>query len=190
MKYKDSMFCILDFETTGLEPTTNYPIEIACLFTDLELNIVKLYNSLIKYDLSILFENKQWKQEYYEAYKVHNIDYDEIYSKGKFAEQVVLELNQICYELKSEYKLSKIILLTDNAYFDFAFMRRLYTLAKQEKAFPFHYSAWDTNLLLEYITDVGDPVPVHRAMIDVLRLYKQLIVAKTRLSKAIIQYMY
>jgi oligoribonuclease (3'-5' exoribonuclease) len=180
MKNNNIIFCITDFETTGLDPNRDYPIEIACVFTDMHFNVINTYHSLIRYSFSDLFiktgeDEIIWRKEYQTAYNVHRIEPVKILELGSPAHYVVNELNQVINNLKQMYNNARAIIVSDNAYFEMAYMKRLYNLANKDKEFPFHYSAWDTNLLLHLASDVGDFVSVHRAYQDAFRLYKQLV---------------
>jgi oligoribonuclease (3'-5' exoribonuclease) len=180
MKNNNIIFCITDFETTGLDPSRDYPIEIACVFTDIHFNVMNVYHSLIRYPFSELFiktgeDEVVWRKEYQDAYNVHRIKPIEVLELGSPAHHVVSEMNRVINNLKQMYSDARAIIISDNAYFEMAYMKRLYNLANKDNEFPFHYSAWDINLLLGLISDIGDSVPVHRAYQDAFRLYKQLV---------------
>jgi len=176
MKEGDILF-LCDFETTGVSPKDDYPIELGGLFLDKNLDIIDKLELLILPHESCftVTEDKElvWKSRYKEAYNVHKIEPKELVEKGVYPEVAVERILSKIKDLKPK---GRVIILSDNAQFEFNFMKRLFELAEREEDFPFHYSAWDTNLLLElYAPEIGDPVPVHRALPDALRLYKQLI---------------
>jgi len=180
MRNNNIIFCITDFETTGINPSKDYPIEVGCIFTDKFFNVVDTYHSLIKYPFSKLFtktddDEFKWKEEYQAAYNVHKIEPSEVLDSGLVAYDVLNDINRIVSKLKQAHDNARVIILSDNAYFEMAYMKRLYNLANRDNEFPFHYSAWDTNLSLCLASDVGDPVPVHRAYQDAFRLYRQIV---------------
>lgn len=167
------VFCICDFETTGLDSEKDLPVEIGCIFTDSRFNKLEEYESFIRWPRELLFETidneTTIKREHMAAYNVHKIDYDELL-KGKTPNKVIKDLFFLVNKHKPKF--GKVILLSDNIRFEWGFMQKLFGSIKVESLF--HYAGWDTNLLLE-VSGIGDPVPVHRAMSDVKLLHSALL---------------
>lgn len=162
---KERKFFICDFETTGLDSTKDYPIEIGCLILDNKYNIVDYVDSLIFDPNWDLFNEKfEWKSEYTSAFKVHKILPSEL-KLGKTPKE-------ICNILNKKITPGSII-ISDCISFELNFMKRLYSLANME--YPFHYIGWDTNIILEGLSNIGDPKSKHRAIDDCFLLYKQII---------------
>lgn len=187
---KDFTFFICDFETTGLDFRKDYPIEIGGMFTDSKFCILGVYQSLIKFSklvMEITENNDQWPEKYLGAYKVHKIDALVISSEvGSYEDRLIgirpphIIAEQL-YELCSIYNKGKreVIILSDNAQFEFWFMKKIFEDSSVE--FPFHYCAWDSSILLE-LSGIGDPRHVHRAFGDAGRLYQSLVRARERLN--------
>ena len=177
MKKNDFLF-ICDFETTGINPEVDYPIELGGLLTDRQLNVIAPFEALIKipetcfvrYNNDIL-----WHPKYTEAYKVHQITPHKILQNGLQAKDVVLSLKNLIYT-KTYGKFRRIVILSDNAQFEYNFMKKLFKMADMENNWFFHYSAWDTNICLDLFDfEIGDAIPVHRALQDTFRLYRQIV---------------
>jgi len=189
---KNIIFCLCDFETTGVDANIDYPIEIGCMFLDKNFNILTTYESLIKW--ITLNDLTEWPTRCKEAYNIHNIDIKCLHYKDTrdpcFFVNVASKINSICKEFKC-----KPIILSDCGNFEFNFMKKLFNLTNNyynfyfsdsenfvNVEFPFHYCAWDTNLLLK-VTGVGDPKNrPHRAMKDVGLIYKALILALNKID--------
>lgn len=166
MKTKRKFF-ICDFETTGLSYIYDFPIEIGCLILDEKFNIMDYVSELIfdpSWDI-INHETKRWKKEFVDAYKVHKIEPTELLQFGKHPKDVCILLNQ-----KIE---PGSLMISDNISFDLNFMKKLYSCTNI--SYPFHYRGWDTNIILEGFSDIGDPQSTHRALKDCFLLYKQFI---------------
>jgi len=190
MMNKDFKFFICDFETTGLDFRKDYPIEIGGMFTDSDFNILGTYRSLIKFSrlvTEITENNDQWPEKYLGAYKVHKIDASVISSETNSYEDRLIGVKpphiiaEQLYELCSIYNKGKrkVIIVSDNAQFEFWFMKKIFEDSNVE--FPFHYCAWDTSMLLE-LSGVGDPSHTHRAFTDATSLYQALVRARERLN--------
>lgn len=159
------VFCIIDFETTGLDPVKDYPIEIGCIFTDNEFNVLDKYSEMIRIGYGYMKPfAKTWHPKFTEAAKVHKIDFDEWNEKAKYSKEIIQQLT-----VKStEYKLTgkKVILLSDNIQFDYRFMVKMFQREDIDNI-PFHYAGWDINLLCE-LTGIERPKKnkKHRALSD------------------------
>jgi len=166
---KDNIvFCICDFETTGLDPVKDFPIEIGCIFTDNKFNELGRYESLISWPSAWLTEGPPKdgviKPEHLPAYQVHGIPIQEVLNAPGSH-----EVTQKIAELVAQYKpkqYGKAILLSDNIRFEWQFMQELFgENLKVEQLF--HYAGWDVNLALE-LAGVDRPKvnKAHRALAD------------------------
>ena len=165
---------ICDFETTGVDPEIDYPIEIGGIFVNKKTFLVDdVYTSLIKpTDKRFICGNK-WSGHALEAYKIHKISVHMLEQYGKDIKTVAKELRSKIAELKENYNYDRFIILSDNAQFEYRFMQKIFTIANEE--FPFHYCSWDSSFSLCLASDIGDPEPVHRALPDALRVYTNLV---------------
>jgi DNA polymerase III epsilon subunit-like protein len=178
---QDFGFCICDFETTGVDTENDFPIEVGCIFTDSNFVFRGSYESLICHEhvLGSQTPNGDWPERWQQAFRVHKIPFKEVIGASD-AIVVTSVISEIVLDLKKTFGLSRVILVSDNAQFEYRFMKRLFEAGVNK--FPFHYCAWDTSLLLE-LTDVGDPKAEHRAFADASLLYKALIQAMDRISR-------
>ena len=177
MLNRNNVYFIVDFETTGVDPDTDYPIEIGIVVADGYMNIKKFYSSLIQVPDTYLQDSespdsKTWKGDYLGAFNVHKITPQEIQKKGKPIETVVQEVLDLAKQYTVEKK--KPILISDNIQFEYRFMINMFSKVDMKKDFPFHYCGWDSSLLLEG-TGIGDPVSAHRALPDAMLLYTALV---------------
>lgn len=182
----DWAFCICDFETTGVDTEKDFPIEVGCIFTDSRFVLLRTFQSIIctqqvvdrivgdKSKKIVLIE---WPDEWRPAYKVHRIPAEYIGLRGEHVDDIATGLTKITSDLRLRLGINRIILLSDNAQFEYRFMRRLF----EGKKWPFHYCAWDSSILLEG-SGVGDPIPVHRALPDAAILHHALIRACERVG--------
>lgn len=169
----EKAYLLCDFETTGVDIEKDYPIELGGIFLDTELNTFDYISSLI-YDKSWdLFNSNQWKKEYEQSYKIHKITVEELRNNGISPISLIENLHFI----KNKHSIEKLIIISDNSQFEYSFMKKLYELANAKNIFPFHYCAWDTSLLFELL-NIQETQPIHRALPDVLRVYKDLCKAK------------
>lgn len=168
----DALLVLCDFETTGVDPDNDYPIEVAILCCDSQLRVVGAFESLIHLPA--------WHDSYWAAVPIHGITPPMLHARSRQHEDVWREILWCVERCKKILGTKRTpTLLSDNAQFEFRFMLRLMNLA-QRTDFPFHYCAWDASLLLE-ATGVGDPKPRHRAMADVGLLHGALLEALRRL---------
>jgi oligoribonuclease (3'-5' exoribonuclease) len=172
-----NVYFIVDFETTGVDPDTDYPIEVGIVVADGYMNIKKFYSSLILVPDTCLQDSespdsKTWEEDYLGAFNVHKISPQEIQKKGKPIEVVVQEILNLAKQYTVEKK--KPILISDNIQFEYRFMINMFSKVDMKKEFPFHYCGWDSSLLLEP-TGIGDPVAAHRALPDAMLLYTALV---------------
>ncbi len=172
MLNRKNVYFIVDFETTGVDPDTDYPIEVGIVVVDGYFNIKKFYSALIKVPETYLQDSETWKEDYMGAFNVHKITPKELQQKGKPIEVVAKEILNLAHQFTTENR--KPILFSDNIQFEFRFMADIFAEADIKKEFPFHYCGWDSSSLLES-TGIGDPVPVHRALQDATLLYTALL---------------
>ncbi len=164
------ILCFCDFETTGVDPRKDQPIEVACIWTDFspELNELNRFQTLIKPSGD---SGRTWRYNEWDAHKVHGIDCGYCFARGWSRGQAGGGIWKICNSLSEKHGLQRLpILISDNAWFETQFMRRL--MVASGRRWPFHYCSWDTSLLLE-VVGVGDPPKeevVHRAMPDTEQL--------------------
>jgi len=173
---KRNMF-LIDFETTGLNPETDYPIEIGLLVLNRKLKILDTFECLIEWgELIQEHENlNNWKENYQGAFKVHNIsiqEYKENTSK-LFWSTVVQALNGLAHKYKID-NFYKPVFVSDNSIFEFQFLKKMYSAFGLNIFDYFHFSVYDTSLLLHNCETARDPISVHRAMGDVKMLYDEL----------------
>lgn len=177
---QDFKFCICDFETTGVDFKKSLPIEVGCVFTNAQFDVLDTYHAMIMWEY---YKGKdEWGAEGNIAYTYHQISIEEYQIISKPVENVCTD---IIYHINNINRIKgnrKTILLSDNAAFEFNFMKMLFDEAKME--FPFHYCAWDSSLLLETI-GVGDPpgdIVSHRALEDAGQLHKYIVRALDKIN--------
>lgn len=175
-------YVLVDFETTGLNPETDYPIEIGALFLDKDFVIIDTYNTLIKYDKEV--NNRmnrggrgiEWIDEFEGAYKIHGITVSEWLANSSHVELVAEQL-QKHVKLDMGPDIQYPILMSDNIIFEAAFMKRLLNIAYPNGGITlFHYHGYDTSMLLHLLGMKKVPSE-HRAMRDVSLLYVTLLKA-------------
>lgn len=203
-----------DFETTGTDVSCDsnigcFPIELAMMVTDCELNIIgRPISSLINWDI--------FKTEYFQkhwdnipATKVHGIKLDEITDSGVLhnslcthpKDNIIIPhiIEMYLEELKiGNEKNDELILVSDNPYFDFTLMKKLYNVKTKDMIqFPFHYNCYSPMMLFKSLDmnhketkthrALGDmnhkETKAHRALGDVYSLYKSCVIAFDRLRK-------
>ncbi len=76
---KSDLLCICDFETTGIT-RQDYPIEVACLWTDYDFNHIDEIESLIRWPAFSGLET--WLKPWNDAVTFHGIGFDEILNNG------------------------------------------------------------------------------------------------------------
>ena len=171
MLRKEWAFCICDFETTGIDTETDYPIEVGCIYTDCLFSTIGMYQDFIGWPaLEANIENNTWPDFAQRAFQVHGIKAENYMKENKNFKVVAKEIYDTNAALLENHK--KVILLSDNAQFETAFMKRLFKEAGLD--WNFHFCTWDSSLLLE-ATPIGDPVPDHRALRDCALLQRNII---------------
>ena len=179
----DWAFCICDFETTGIDTKKDFPIEVGCIFTDSRFVMIHSFECLLTcptvrnmLEVGGSGDPLSWPTEWKPAFRVHGIKAKKLAEDGAAFSTAAISILEIIEALKSR-GFRRIILLSDNAQFEYRFMRRLF---KGQK-WPFHYCAWDSSILLEG-SGVGDPIPIHRALPDAAILHHALIRACERVG--------
>ena len=164
----DQTYVLCDFETTGVDPDTDRPIEVGLLFCDRKMRVIHAYESLIGYAIDGL-DAVSW-----DALRIHKIT-PPMLKDARTPAQAAKDIHDICSQIRG-----RKVLLSDNAQFEHRFMLKL--LADDPRPWPFHYCTWDSSLLLE-ATGVGDPTGVpHRAMGDVGLLPAAIVDALKRIQ--------
>ena len=178
---------IMDFETTGVNvfhtgETRDIPIEIGLIVTDPKLNILETYESFIT-PKSNYFNQDDWIGDQIYAYNVHKINYTDWINRSIGYQVCRDELIKLAdkYTTINPNRLKQVkpIIISDNAVFETACIRQIFGDDYDYRDF-FHYSTWDSNILLE--NTVGDPIPVHRALRDCGVLHRNLVRAFDRLN--------
>lgn len=178
---RGTVLCLCDFETSGIDPDTDVPLEVGCLWLDDELRVIGAFESLILQDRKWgpeITMGKPADSQALRAYAVHKIHPDD------FKPTVAFQESAVCSAIAAQTKRAqgrrgKVVLASDNAQFEFRIMRNMFL--RNEIDFPFHYCAWDTSLLFE-MTGETDPRPKHRAMADVGLVYDVLLRCRDKLA--------
>ncbi|RLG99475.1 hypothetical protein DRO38_07710 [Candidatus Bathyarchaeota archaeon] len=161
-------YFICDFETTGLDPSRDYPIEVGLVICSETFALLDTYSSLILWPA--FTELTDWPSEWREAATVHRISLSDLKECSRPVEMVRRDIAA----LVSRFRAETAILVSDNIQFDYALMRRL-----MGPEFPFHYHGYDTQLVKILLSMVGIRAPnptkkQHRALADALHLYIQI----------------
>ena len=104
MSFKDvrvGSYCFMDYETTGVDTsrgTSVRPIQIGCVFTSPDLEVLVESQNLIKWDDLMLYEN--WPNKWVRAFRVHKIPLDKIKEEGVWPYQVKKDLIEITSEVQ------------------------------------------------------------------------------------------
>lgn len=183
MMFPNDCFCICDFETTGVDTEKDYPIEIGCLFTDSNFNVIEEYEAIISCPAvtTYLTNNHStydgWGNKFGPAYDIHNISVEEYTLNQKNINVILEDIHNIIEKINTTNKFDRFILLSDNIQFEWAFMKKLYKCSDNYVGqWPFHYCGWDSNLLLD-VTKIGDPIAVHRALPDCKLIHSSIVEA-------------
>lgn len=170
---KGQRFFFIDFETTGLDPGVDFPIEIGIVVTDEWFNLVETYTSLIDW-IAYGYRNPE---ESLPAYRVHGILPKTIFEKGKPSTKVRTQVEKLAGRHRSKQG-DLPVLVSDNLQFEWQFLNKLLDGSVTKL---FHYCGWDTSLLLE-AAGVGDPKPVHRALADAGLIHAAVVRACERIN--------
>lgn len=174
----NTYYAIVDFETTGLDPKKDYPIEIGMIITDHEFSLVHAFDALIKWDKLIgeIGDDTEWPEEYQKAAEVHNISASEYKNKSEPYVDSDVRSKIARYTEKG----SRVVMISDNTRFEWAFMEKLLNeRALNSYVWPFHHSAWDCKLLMQ-MAGVEPPKKPHRAFKDAALLYRTILECEVR----------
>ena len=172
-------YVFTDFETNGLEITgTDLPIEIGAILTDDEYNIL---DSISCYINPFDEDKNKWTEYELHAHRIHTIPFTTIKRDGESPAQAVEMLRRMLEAQKAQDKFaSRSIIMSDNGQFEYNAMKKLYALADASDNFPFHYAAWDINILINSVQKVQKGKGSHKAIQDAFRTYKAVIRALER----------
>jgi oligoribonuclease (3'-5' exoribonuclease) len=172
-------YVFTDFETNGFYTNEDdVPIEVGMAITDDEYNIL---DTLTFYLNTVDTDQVDWEGEEREAFKVHGITIDTLRREGKEPVTAVALINQFLNKQASiNGRTTRFIIVSDNAQMEYNAMWKLYKMSNTRHLFPFHYSAWDINILINSIQKVEKGKILHRALPDVFRMYKAKIRALER----------
>ena len=170
---KEKIFFLCDFETTGVDYDTDVGIELGGVFLFENFTPGEYFHSLIN---PFGEDKKEWEGREKEAFAIHRIPFEHIVRFGKRPAEVIRELEKKMQEVKQFTRTGEVefIVLSDNAVFEYTFLRKLYKQAGALDRFPFHYKAWDTNLLFFLFPEIESAEPAHRALPDALRVFEKL----------------
>ncbi len=173
-------YLFTDFETTGLKITSeSLPIEIGILITDDEYNILDTVSMYINPFNGTKIDWQDGDEQ--NAYKIHKIALKTILKEGvdpiTVTEMIARMLNPYRIEPTQH---TRFIIMSDNGQFEFNCMKKLYELTNGLYTFPFHYAAWDVNILINSVQKVHKGRGSHRALQDAFRTYKTVIRALER----------
>ena len=173
---------IMDFETNGLNvfDGKDIPIEIGVIVADNMLNFQESYTALIMPDSSYR-TRVVWTGDEVYAYNIHKIEVEEWINKSisyQSCKEHLVALANKYTKVDHNGKKVKPIIISDNAVFETACIRQVF--GNDDYRDVFHYSTWDSNVLLEHV--VGDPIPAHRALKDCGLLYRNLVCAYNNLN--------
>ena len=179
-----TFYAIVDFETTGVSTTRDFPIQIGIIICDENLEELGKMSEYIKtpdtvqYYQEVKHEEGQWSREHHGAFKVHKIRFNKWQEKAMPSNKVVdLILYSCLPESGVNYREDNVYLVSDNIFFDMAFMKRMW--AYSEEPWPFHYAGMDGRILWNWLglERQGDPKE-HDALSDCKYLLRHLKIAK------------
>lgn len=174
MIFKDTQFfAFMDYETTGVDTsrgTKVRPIQIGIVFTDNEFTKIVEYDSLIKWDSLMQFED--WPKEFYGAYKVHDIPLWRVRERGLWPYQIRQDINTLVNDVvKPTDPHRKPVIISDAPNFEMFWTEMIY--GSRAKA-PFHYNAWSVYPVLHLFGVYMDRKP-HDALDDARLMYKAMV---------------
>jgi len=173
-------YIFTDFETTGLDiPGEDLPIELGMVLTDDEYNILDTLSFYIN-----PFKDREkltWNEHESEAFKVHNVPYSTVRDEGVSPLIAINAIHDMINKQKGVDKYnSRYILMSDNGQMEYNCMQTLFKLENKQNEFPFHWAAWDINILINSVQKVMKGKVPHRALQDAFRMYKVVIRALER----------
>ncbi|KKK86058.1 hypothetical protein LCGC14_2767030 [marine sediment metagenome] len=181
-------YVITDFESTGLKVGKNdVPIEIGMILVDEEYNVLEILYSYInpfnENDPSGTTEIKSaWTEYEQKALRVHKIPFKTIVEQGKSPREIISMIDELLSTVRDSDTRNniRIIIMSDNGRFEYSCMEKLYELAGKEENFPFHYAAWDVNILINSVQKVPKGKGSHKALQDAFRTHKAVLRALER----------
>lgn len=162
----NQIFCLMDYETTGLAMNGVKPIEIGMIFIDKCLNILHKYESLINWWDAGDFLSEVWNDQENNAYQSHKIPKYDVINNGKHPNVIRVDIKKIIQKINKGK--NKPIIISDNPFFEMFFTEVLFKCAIG--ATPFHYNAWSVMPLFPLFGVQMNKT--HRAMEDCEELYK------------------
>ena len=172
-------YVITDFETTGVKVADiDVPIEIGMLLVDEEYNALDTISCYIN---PFSADKASWNEYELQAHKIHMIPFTTIKDVGLTPIAVIRKIEEMIEQQNKVDKYSnRYIIMSDNGQFEYNSMQMLYKLANKLNEFPFHYAAWDVNILTNSVQKVMKGKVSHKAIQDVFRTYKTVIRALER----------
>ncbi len=137
-------YVVIDFETTGLDPSHDYPIQLGWQIVEDNGRVAFTPESVPK---AMYIAHPMTTVEYLAspAYKVHGIPVEAPDAKHpKEAYEVFVE-DVTRLTIRGEHIIP--VIAGHNVFFDFSFLKRLKDLAGVEGRFPFDYHLMDTATL-------------------------------------------
>jgi len=160
--------CFLDFETTGLNPDTHSPIEVAALVTDDRLQELGRFESLI-----VPAPWGLWDPFCIELHRASGLRWRAEHH-GERVEHVAVQLSKFLSD--SVPAGAQLHLAGNSVHFDRGFLRRYFT-AVEKRFHHRHLDVSSVRLAAEVFApntpQLGGEKP-HRAMADVLRSIEEL----------------
>jgi DNA polymerase III epsilon subunit-like protein len=175
-------YVITDFETTGLKVNKNdLPIEVGMLLVDEEYNVLEILYSYIN-PFGDQRDKAEWTEYEQKAQKIHKIPFNTIIEQGKTPLEITKMVDKLLSVVRDTDSRNniRIIIMSDNGRFDYNAMEKLYELAGKIENFPFHYAAWDVNILINSVQKVPKGKGSHKALQDAFRTHKAVLRALER----------
>lgn len=178
----NQILCFMDYETSGVDTcihTKTRPIEIGCVFTDNEFNIISSYTALIKWESITTSEG--WSTDpgfdgsfsEAEAFRFHKIDIESIRKDGIWPYVVRDDLKRIIKHTEGR----KPVIISDAPNFEMFWTRFIFGACNEDK-FPFHYNAWSIYPTLQMFNiDVSKISEKHSALVDARSMRDAMLMA-------------
>ncbi len=179
MFYKNMSLIFFDFETTGINPS-DFPIEIGMVFCDEHLLIKDLYSSYIAW--TEMRDWDEWPDNYLNAYNIHKINLRVLKQQGELANECVKQIVEKVDKNCSNIDKMKPTLVSDNAYFDTVFMKKLFEYSDYNFNDYFHYTTWDINMLYVPTNTKKAKSHTHRALDDAANMYHRTLRALEKIK--------
>ncbi len=139
-----TLYAVIDFETTGLDPQNDYPIQLG--WQMVEDNGKEVF--MPEGSKAVYIKPDMDEREYLNtrAYLVHGIPYHALTTQPGSASKSYKSFLADVTKLSIHGRKVVPVIAGHNAFFDFAFLKRLRDLASAEN-FPFDYHLMDTATL-------------------------------------------